>query len=806
MRAQRGSGEKLPSVGELIGLGPAIVERMAIEARPRAETIGCDVLTRAAERAWQAIDRQLSQPAGGVFWIAGAAGTGKTHFLNYALALGRSAGSPPGARMQHLTIGLDAGKDLESRLLEALARGLSLTARDTALWRRMRGAEALALALDQARRLGTETVTVAVDFGVTQSDAAVEYFATLARASGTKQPRLIAIGASRGGLPWPVAMFEVAPADDDERAIVAVGRARCLKQEAKQKVREFYRAVDTGALEPSAIFPFHPFSIEVLRSIANPPGTIAEMARLARDALAPDGKIRDLPYRCLLAPAHLLTSAAICKRVEARLGEPGRAALKRAGTVVGELNGEDARLAEQIVDTLVAAHVAQGSPRLSLSRLQALLPSHWSGMLAPARTVARISALLTTLEERTGGVVRFDSDTVRFDPHGAGAPEVAAFNAALPLIQRFDPSITEAAELPEVKAKLKRLEDAMANALEAARQTVYTLGPVFAAVSDGPSPERQTVLPGYIALASAGPAALLEAAADPAKCNDALKTIAVYEGLAGAAAAAPRIRAMHDYLQATGLKWTCQEDSGKSKKLAALESECQLLASRTTPAVLLDESRNLQAMQARFQQFRWSYAQEYRAAHEQWRQEMDKLKSIAKDARRHLDALHRLNSIAALGAPVGEDLEAPLKDIESRISPCDFAGPLAPEVSPRCPRCGFTLGTRSPAGELKSLFKRIRDALEQRLLALSHSVIVRLIRQHDHGHRLEGFLDIIQAAQTDALVGVLDDDLAAYLARMAGEILPDADSAEKCGTPVSAQGVFRRRQQHRKPGRSKIRP
>ena len=216
--------------------------------------------------------------------------------------------------------------------------------------------------------------------------------------------------------------------------------------------------------------------------------------------------------------------------------------------------------------------------------------------------------------------------------------------------------------------------------------------------------------------------------------------------------------------------------------------------------------RHRQALQACFQQFRWRYVQEYRAAHEQWRKEMEKLKSIAKDTRRHLDALHRLNSIAALGAPVGEDLEPQLKEIESRIRPCDFDGPLTPEVSPRCPRCAFVLGAPSPAGELKSLFERIRDSLKQRLLALSQSMICRLIRVHDRAHRLQGFLDIIQAAQTEALVNVLDDDLAAYLARLAEEIPSDADTAEETGKPISAQGVFQRREQHRKSGHSKIRP
>jgi hypothetical protein len=44
-----------------------------------------------------------------------------------------------------------------------------------------------------------------------------------------------------------------------------------------------------------------------------------------------------------------------------------------------------------------------------------------------------------------------------------------------------------------------------------------------------------------------------------------------------------------------------------------------------------------------------------------------------------------------------------------------------------------------------------------------------LIRQHDRGHRLDGFLKIIQAAHTDALVRVLDDNLARYLGRLLDE-------------------------------------
>jgi len=51
---------------------------------------------------------------------------------------------------------------------------------------------------------------------------------------------------------------------------------------------------------------------------------------------------------------------------------------------------------------------------------------------------------------------------------------------------------------------------------------------------------------------------------------------------------------------------------------------------------------------------------------------------------------------------------------------------------------------------------------------------VRLIRHHDSGHRLDGFLKITQAAQTDALVRVLDDNLARFLGRLLDEVQDEA--------------------------------
>jgi hypothetical protein len=84
------------------------------------------------------------------------------------------------------------------------------------------------------------------------------------------------------------------------------------------------------------------------------------------------------------------------------------------------------------------------------------------------------------------------------------------------------------------------------------------------------------------------------------------------------------------------------------------------------------------------------------------------------------------------------------------------------------------LGTAPPASELGEVFEEVRRALKARLAALSHDAIARLIRQHDRGHRLDGFLKITQAAHTDALVRVLDDNLAHYLARLLEEVRDEA--------------------------------
>jgi len=92
------------------------------------------------------------------------------------------------------------------------------------------------------------------------------------------------------------------------------------------------------------------------------------------------------------------------------------------------------------------------------------------------------------------------------------------------------------------------------------------------------------------------------------------------------------------------------------------------------------------------------------------------------------------------------------------------------------------LGAAQPIGELGEVFEDVRRALKAKLTALSHDAIARLIVLHDRGHRLDGFLKITQAAHTDALVRVLDDNLARYLGRLLDEV---QDRAEEDGAGVT---------------------
>jgi len=509
------------------------------------------------------------------------------------------------------------------------------------------------------------------------------------------------------------------------------------------------------------------------------------VAGVAQDALAAGSNGRQLGHRRLILPCDLMDSPAIARRVDARLGGAGRTALRAARAALAGLSEEEAALGRQMIATLALEHLCGDAPALDFGQLNDRLPEQPPGATPPARVLGRIASA-------SKGAVRVEAMTARLDPLAVGAPVVEAFNAALPLAKLFDPTLTPAEEQAEAQAKLARLGEAMAAALEAAHQTGEELKTMAGNGAHKLLPEHLRALADFSAIASSGPTALLEVAADKERRAAALNVIGVYETVARAATAAPRLRAMSEYLEATGLLADAAvEQTGDSETLK-LETECRLLAAELELRGPVRNPQTIEALEARFNKFKWSYAQRYRDAHARFQVEMTALSRIADDANRHLNALARLDSIAALGAAAAADLQPVMADLAGRVVPCDFDGPLSPENVPRC-RCGFVLGTAPPRTELTDLFDQVKGALRLKLAALSRGAIARLIKEHDRGRRLEGFLKITQAAQTQALVRVLDDELARYLADLLDE-----------GSAATASGVVEL-ETARKTGRRKAR-
>ena len=789
-------GKRRGSASRWFELEPPMPERLELETLPRVSTVANYVFSQAAERAWEILNQHLEEPQGGVFWIGGPAGCGKTHFLDYVITLQRKAGALDAQNARRLVCGLElagqiSGAEVELFLLSALAEQIGGDPRSGDLFRQMRGPEALKVALESARRTGIRAVMVAIDFGMSRCDAAQDFFAMLAEvAASFRAVKFTVIAAGRATAPDAARALAVAPRDINEETIIAVRRARRLVEDSGLDADRAYAGIDTGGLSPAAIFPFHPASLRALRAIAADPApagknsdraAIVSFSRIAREVLASstfsdvgsDGLVPRLVY-----PPDLTTKPAVSKLTEAHLSEGGRAAWKIARDAIASFDGCEKRLAREIVDSLVVENVCGGTAPVTVEEIESRLPMIAGGL--NTRAAPAVGEMLRRLESCTCGVIRLEHDTARFDQDAAGTPQLAAFNAALMLARRFDPQLTIARDRASLDARLTRLDAAMAYAVEEAVRTREVLASALKPANLQMPAANGDAIARYIELAEAGAHALLEAAADRSHVASTVQIADAYEALAAAAAAVPRMRAMREFLAGIGLR-ALPDDGGTSDGVArepavtGLETECELLQVELGPRILTGPPRNLDALEARFQKFKWTYVQCYLSAHARWREKMERLALAAEDARRYFGALARLNTIAALGVPEGALLGARVAELSARAVRCELGDAIAPETTPRCPSCGFQLGASSPQAELDDAMEAIRRALEIKLAALSQSMVARLIRDHDREHRLEGFLKITQAAQTDALVRVLDEKLARYLAR----VLEDNDDVAR---------------------------
>src|SRR5271170_5236269 len=172
-------------------LEPPAPERLELETTPRVSTVASYVFTRAAERSWEVLNQHLASTQGAVFWIGGPAGCGKTHFLNYVVALQQQAGALDAESMRRIVCGLElAGRvraaEVELFMLSVLAEQIGGDPRASGdLFRQMRGAAALNVGLEAARRTGIRAITVAIDFGASRCAPVTDFFAMLAQVAAS---------------------------------------------------------------------------------------------------------------------------------------------------------------------------------------------------------------------------------------------------------------------------------------------------------------------------------------------------------------------------------------------------------------------------------------------------------------------------------------------------------------------------------------------------------------------------------------------------------------------------------------------
>lgn len=787
---------------QLFTIGPEIPDQLELTGNPAPEIVSYFLMTRAAERAWAAINQQLADGSGAVFWIGGPPAAGKTHFLDYMVALGSRAGAVGAESGRRLTLTLVASAprvatELERAVADLIGRALGAEGATDALWRQLHGAEALRVVLDQARRCGVRAITVAIDFVAADSTPAVPSLkALVALAAAVRSPQLMLVVAGRAAEPCPGLKTFAMELALDEVIPVALGRARRLDESAAATIAAAYEGLEIGDYEPRQLFPFHPRTAAMLLGLGDSARLVPTVARLARAALVRSREVGSAPG--LIWPAELVRLPAVREALEARMGESGRAALGLARAAAAAMEAPRGALADEIVVLLALESSIDAGRPLDLDTLGARLAPRPGG---PRSTVGdELADTVAELAVRSRGVIMLEpqSGAVRFNPRAAGTAEVAAYNAALPLIRRFD-AAAPVAETEELRVALERLRLAMAAALERASRDRETLAHAAQEAGTALSAERAQTFAQFIAIAEAGPQALLSAAREPERQAACARTLAEYEVLAALVAAVPRTRAMREYLLAMGMHELLEDDPARDPATAKIETDCKLLLVAVNAALQAKSPAMLDALESRFQRFKWTYVPYYRAAHERWRQEMERAALTVEDAERHLAALRRLNAITALGPPTAADLALHFGELAGRVVRCQLGAPLSPEITPRCPQCNYVIGTPSPREELNDLLARVRRALEAKLAVLSQSAIARLIRQHDHSHRLEGFLKITQAAQTDALIRVLDDKLARYLARLLDESLTDGR-----GQPTAAVLRPMRPTQHAKRAAAKL--
>lgn len=234
-----------------------------------------------------------------------------------------------------------------------------------------------------------------------------------------------------------------------------------------------------------------------------------------------------------------------------------------------------------------------------------------------------------------------------------------------------------------------------------------------------------------------------------------IEDLASYRRLRELAANAEEIVAARVYLDAVSLP--------EAEVEMAMDRDS--IMSQMNPEELAAQPHRWAAVKFYFDWFHSHYRTAYQTWHRDHYRQVAALAAELEHLEPEIDALERLNSIAELGEPLGQDLLAAYRGLRAHLEICsaeEGEDALAIDAEPRCLRCRQPMTTSPPTDEVAALVMGVHRALAKQQRRLS-SEALREILSRSGEDRLLSLIQVVQTADLSALINVLDDELAAFL-------------------------------------------
>jgi hypothetical protein len=183
---------------------------------------------------------------------------------------------------------------------------------------------------------------------------------------------------------------------------------------------------------------------------------------------------------------------------------------------------------------------------------------------------------------------------------------------------------------------------------------------------------------------------------------------------------------------------------------------------------LLEQPHQLDSLRATFEMFRAGYIDAYVKYHDAYWKDAARLRAALDELALAAQALARLNTLRALGPPLGEADLAAYERLACQPSACsgrDLAAAL--REHPACLECNRTLEDSPPNEDVAQVLRGLHAAVGRQQARLASEAVRRILARG--GERLEQFLQVVQASDLAGLAQVLDDDLLAFLQELLSE-------------------------------------